>query len=214
MASRTSSLLILALFCGAKPATAGALFGLDWRLPLPAEELNSTYVVGEYDGVLRPTLTPYGGWAWGKHELLTQFGIALFNNQETARVSRVGNLRIGLDYRLNQLEKALFSKNDASVSLWGSIGLFQNIPLLKDDSADYSDSEKAAAEQRVSEMKALLSGTGIRVGLGVNVPIQDDLFLGFHHYLVDYMNIQNVGESTLISTFLHGETGFHIHVAF
>ncbi len=214
MAPRTSSLLILGFLCGVKPANAGAIIGLDWRIPLPSEALDSTYVVGEYDGVLRPALAPYGGWAWGNHEVLGQVGIAMFNNQEVDRIVRIGNLRLGLDYRLNALEKSLLSNNDSSVSLWGSIGLFQNIPLLKEAGENYSESEQAASEQRLSEMKALLSGTGIRVGVGVNIPLGDDFFLGFHHYFVDYMNIQIVGESTLINTFLHGESGFHAHVAF
>lgn len=214
MAPRTSSLLVFGLLCRVEPATAGPIVGLDWRIPLPAETLDSTYVVGEFDGVLRPALSPYGGWAWGRHELLGQLGIAMFNNQETDRVTRIGNLRIGVDYRLNKIEQSLFSIEGSSTALWTSIGLFQNIPLLKDAGEDYSESEKAAAEQRLSELKAILSGTGIRLGLGVNLPLRDDFFLGFHHYFVDYMNIQNVGESTLINTFLHSETGFHVHVAF
>ena len=205
MAPRPTSLLVGALLLTGE-AQAGALLGVDWAASPQNEALNSTLVVGEFDGILRPRVNPYGGWRWGLHQVTGTIGIALFSTQTEEGKTRLGNLRLGLDYRYTLL--------DENARLWLGVGAYQLFPLLLDENSSYSESEKGVSETQLSEQKAQLAGSGFRVGLGVEIPISEEFRLGFHHHWVDHLNFISVNESTQVNALIYGETGIHGQVEF
>jgi hypothetical protein len=207
MAPRTTPLLIGALLLAGN-ANAGALFGLEWQSSSKEEVLDSTLVVGEFDGLLRPSMRPYAGWRMGAHQIISSLGIALFSIRHPEGRTRLGNLRVGMDYRFSVLEQ------ESGPRLWLGLGAYQLFPLLTDENTSYTEAETTASETLLSEKKAQLAGTGLRAGLGVDIPVAQHLHLGFHHHFVDHLNFRSVDDSSLTNALIYGETGIHGQVEF
>lgn len=208
MATRTPPLLILASLLIGSPAISGPLVGLSWQPSFSTEAVESGLAVGEFDGLLKPTLSPFAGWRWGAHQVTLTGGVAAFSTRTEQSYSLLGNLRLGVDYKKDVLV------NSGGIRLWFGAGLFQLIPLLRDENDTYSETESDLAEIQTSQLKAQLSGTGIRAGFGVDIPIRADTWLGFHHHFVDHLNFKSSEESREVNAFVRGESGIHVLVDF
>ncbi len=208
MASRKTPFLIAALLSGVPQANGGPIMGLEWTALPENPTLQSTLDVGEFDGILRPNLTPYIGWRHNKHQLLGGFGIALFSNSLNDTQTQLGNLRFSADYRYS------LGTGEKKQSAWLGLGGHQLVPLLKDENPEYSDSEKEVADAQLSERRAQLAGTGFRFGGGVDVPISPAVTIGIHHHIALHLNFRSVEEATLLTSFTTGETGFKAHIEF
>ena len=207
MASRKAPFLATTLLCALSSAEAGPLLGLEWALSPENAALQSTLDVGEFDGLVRPNVAPYLGWKHNNHQILGGLGIALFTTSINETKTQLGNLRLSVDYR-----STLPSKEDRPTA-WAGIGGYQLIPLLKDENPDYSDSEKSVSEVQLSERRAQLSGTGFRIGVGVDFALTPVVSIGIQHHLVIHLN-SLLEEDTLWTSFTTGETGFKAHIEF
>ena len=209
MASRKTSFLTALFLLGAQqPAQAGAVLGLEWTVSSEKPALQSDLEVGEFDGLLRGPLQPYFGWKHERHQVLGSFAIALFASSIDERKTQLGNLRLSTDYRFS------FVGPEKPYSAWLGIGAYQLIPLLKDVNPDYSDTESDISEIQLSERRAELAGTGCRVGTGIDFPLSSSFSLGVHHHIGLHLNFRSIENSTLLTSFTTGETGFKAHVEF
>lgn len=208
MATRTTPLLILASLLIGSPAIAGPLVGVTWQPSVSSDVLESGLGVGEFDGLLKPTLSPYGGWRWGVHQATLTGSIAAFSTRTEQSHSVLGNLRLGVDY-----QKDLIANVDG-IRLWAGAGVFQLIPILRDENDTYSETEADLSEIQTSQLKAQLSGTGIRAGFGVDIPIRTHVWLGFRHHFVDHLNFKSSEESREVNAFIRGESAIHVQVDF
>mgnify|MGYP001188040862 CR=1 FL=1 len=209
MAPRSAALLVpLILFQSPSEALAGATVGLSWT-PLPADEsLQSGLSVGEFDGLIQPALTPYAGWTWDRNQLLGNLNWAIFSSAKEAQRSTLGTLRIGLDYR------RLFPDLLEDVRGWLGVGVYQIMPVLQDTNPGYTESEEAIAETLLSEQKALLSGTGVRGGVGMELEIRSGIHIGFHHHFGLHLNFQKHDDSLQTNILSKGYSGIHTTVHF
>lgn len=192
----------------AQSAQAGPALGLNWTPAPQTDALQSGLAAGEFDGLIQPSLTPYIGWTQGTHQVLLQLNWVVFSSSTQQARTTLGNLRVGVDYR------RYYPDLSASVKAFSSVGAYQLIPLLQDINPAYSDSEAALAESLLSEQRALLSGTGFRLGFGAEVEIRDRVFLGGTHHLVLHMNFQKLQDSLQTNALSKGVTGIHTTVHF
>ena len=160
MAPRPTTGLVCLGLLWSLGAHAGATLGLNWSPPPQSEALESGLPVGEFDGLLRPPLTPYAGWTHGNHQVLLQLDWVVLSTASPTSRTTLGNLRVGLDYR------HLYPNISDFFRAWSALGVYQLIPLLEDSNQAYDESEQALAESLLSEQRALLSGTGFRIGYG------------------------------------------------
>ena len=210
MAPRPTTLLVGLALLMPRGVHAGATLGLNWS-PVPStEDLQSGLSVGEFDGLLQPSLTPSAGWTHDNHTILLHINWAVLSSasDETRARTTLGNLRLGVDYR------HLYPDLSPSFRAFSSLGLYQLIPLLQDSNPAYSDSEQALSESLLSEKRALLSGTGFRLGFGAEVEVLDKIHLGANHHFVLHMNFQKLQESLQTNILSRGITGIHTTVHF
>jgi hypothetical protein len=208
MAPRTTPLLILSGLLIGGPAQSGPLLGLSWQPSFNSEALDSGLVVGAFDGLLQPPLSPFFGWRWGAHQLNTTLSVVQFSSKTDPSQWALGTVHIGVDYQRD------VKITESGLRIWAGGGFSQLIPLLRDTNDSYSDSEVALSESELSQKKAQLAGTGIRVGLGVEFPIRTDMWVGFHHHLVNQLRFNSAEDSGQINAFVRGESGIHVQVDF
>ena len=209
MAPRSTPLLIAAcLFLGLPEALAGPTIGASWHPIADDDSLESGLSVGEFDGLIRPPLTPYIGWTWERHQVLSSLNWVVFSSTTGDVTNTLGNLRLSVDYRY------LFPERLDAFRIWVGSGIYQLIPILADQNPAYTDSETAVAETLTSERRALLAGTGIRLGIGGEFEIRTGIFFGINHHFVTHLNFQNLNDSVRTNTLSRSETGIHATVQF
>lgn len=208
MATRTTPLLILSGLLIGGPAQSGPLLGLNWQPAFNSEALDSGLAVGAFDGLLQPVLSPFGGWRWGPHQLNAAMSLVRFSSKTDQSLWVLGTIQLAMDYQHD------LKITETGVRIWAGGGLSQLIPLLRDTNDTYSESETTLSETQLSQKKAQLAGTGFRVGLGVEIPIRTDTYLGFHHHLVNQLRFNATEDSDPINAFVRGESGIHVQVDF
>ena len=149
---------------GFNPAGVGALAWQD------ADQLSGT-LAGEFDGVLRPPLTLYGGWYDADNAVLVDVSAVRFSTvtfSDTSSTDAIGATRLGVDYR-RYLPEA--DAGDGHVDLYGHVGAYGILPNAVDTSEAYTEEDQASANEAAGELRARVSGVGARVGLGAGYRI-------------------------------------------
>lgn len=158
--------------------------GVEWQ-PLSRADLvwvdegrASGTTVGEFDGIVNPTLKAYGGaWLTPRLGLSATVGVARIGN--TSEVDQVirhlhwGVIRPGLDVRF-----ALNERRPYRPVAWILTGGHGDIPSARDVSNGYDETEQLAADDAFAVERAQLSGIGGRTGLGVDYEVLPGLDLG------------------------------------
>ena len=183
-------LLLLLKALTAATLAAEPILGVDWvpfgRADLVAveDEWTSGTGVGEFDGLLRPALTPYAGAQLGRTTVLAGFGVALTRTTTWTAESRAsvsqGGLRPSIDVQRD------LGEGTERVQPWVGAGLYGIWPLARDvDQAD-STEEAEAADEGAMATRFRIAGAGARAGGGADVVIADGFELGFRAHLVGH----------------------------
>lgn len=174
-------LLVAAMTAQAAPT---GFAGLEWR-PLSRQDLvwvdeqrTSGTAVGEYDGTVKSVLSAFGG-AWFNRYVGLSAGIGLAQDTRNTR-SEDGKqqhvwsvVRPALDLRLGWMQR-----RDRFPIPWFLVGVYGDIPTVRDTSTLYTEEEQAAADAAALNDKFRLGGVGGRAGAGVDYRILPYLAIG------------------------------------
>lgn len=164
------------------PAFADALFGVDYVPPgrgddawINASQLSGE-LAGEFDGLLVPPLTAWGGVLDGRNAALFGLGAVRLSSHtigSTEAIDATTTLRISGDYRYY-----LRDRRPGAPTPWVHGGLYGVIPVVRDESTALTDEEQAAADEAASEVAARVGGVGARLGVGAELLWDNGLALG------------------------------------
>ena len=197
-------------------SAAEPVLGVDWvpfgRADLVAvdEGRTSGTGVGEFDGLLRPALTPYGGLGFGRTTLLIGLGVALERSTTWTAGSRatqsVGGVRPTVD-----LQRAI-GAGDERVQPWVGGGVYGTWPIARDVSTAYSDTEAEAASQETASTRFRIGGAGLRAGLGADVVVAEGFEIGLRAHLVGHNGWIVQEDQVRWSTLVYGEAALRVQV--
>jgi hypothetical protein len=192
------------------------VMGVDWvpfgRADLVAveDEWTSGTGVGEFDGLLRPALTPYAGVGLGKTTVLVGLGVALARTTTWTAESRssvsAGGFRPSVDVQRD------FGVGSERIQPWLGAGLYGIWPIARNvDQADTNE-EADAADEGATATKFRIAGAGLRAGAGADVVVTEGFELGFRAHLVGH-NGWSLTEAQLgWSTLIWAEAGLRLQV--
>jgi len=174
------------------------------------EDWTSGTGVGEFDGLLKSSLTPWIGIrkeAWTGLATIGAARIATITNREDGRhlYARSG-LRLGLAAQRNIGEWE-------TARPWLGLGASVVIPFARDQADSYSSAESAEAEFNDSADRARIGGLGARAGGGVDLPITNGAHLGIHTHLVTHAAASFTETSTQYSLLTWMETALRLEIA-
>jgi hypothetical protein len=158
--------------------------------------------VGEWDGLLRGSLRPWGGWRGEHWDALGSVGVAAISTttrtEGTSRLQVLGGLRLGVD----------FQRHIAATSLdpWAGVGAYGVIPLALDSSDSFSEAEAENAAAETAVDRARIGGFGARFGGGVGIPVGEALTLGAASHLVWHGAVSFTDAGSNFSTLTWMET--------
>lgn len=141
------------------------------------DEQTSGTGVGEFDGLLSPPLTAWGGVlnersAWlGGVSLAWRASTSWAGEQRTT--SRRGGIRLSIDHR-----SYLVSPDPDSVSPWIQAGLYGIVPVATEYSDAWNEDEALAMDAVAAEERSRIGGAGLRLGGGVSINLKHGLSLG------------------------------------
>ncbi|MFT5684158.1 MAG: hypothetical protein ACI8RZ_005099 [Myxococcota bacterium] len=173
-------------------AHAEGLLGIDYvpagRADLVALEEGQTSGtgVGEFDGVLSPPLTVWGGIindriAWlGGVSVAWQSSSTWAGSQRTT--SRRGGVRLALDRR-----SYLVSPDPDTIAPWIQVGAYGIVPFAGEHSDAWNDDEAAAMDAVAAEARSRIGGAGLRFGGGVAYETASGLSLGARALVVAHI---------------------------
>ncbi len=193
-----------------------ALLGLDLvpygrgDLLWVTEDRDSDVLVGEFDGVLRPPLTAYGGGRTERTALLGSFGLARIATASrgdggTARQA-VGAFRPGLD-----VQRYLGVEEHGPVA-WLGGGIYGVIPTAVEVSDLYAESETQDAAADSADLRARIGGVGLRAGVGGDYRFAGGLTLGLRYHLVGHRARALTSDTITVSTLTYGEAGLRLQL--
>lgn len=175
--------MLLALMVTAQAAPRG-FAGLEWR-PLSRQDLvwvdenrTSGTTVGEFDGTVKPVLSAFGG-AWFNRYVGLSAGLGFAQSTADSRTTETRQqhvwsvVRPSLDVRLGWVEP-----RDRFPIPWFLVGVYGDIPTVRDVSEQYTEDEQAAADAAALNDRYRLGGVGGRVGAGVDYRILPYLAIG------------------------------------
>jgi hypothetical protein len=195
-----------------------AFFGLEVH-PLSRSDLSweadnrvTGLAVGEFDGVVRPSVGAFFG-DWLTRRIALQGSIGLARLQNTTWVGDVweqthwGVIRPELDARF-----ALALPREHVPQPWILAGLYADIPSVRQSSNGFDEDEQALADEGATADFARLAGLGGRLGFGVDLRILPAFSLGaladvgIHRglFVGDDPNVVSSwvsGEASLLATF-------------
>ncbi len=174
------------------------------------EDRTSGTGLGEFDGLVRPPLTVYGGLSAGRHTLLVGLGLALERTTTWTASSRrtvsAGGVRPSIDY-----QRALRDRLDR-VRPWVGAGLYGTVPFAADRSTAYSEEESDDAGEGAAATRRRIGGAGGRVGLGADATLIEGVDLGFRLHLVAHNGWSATEDEFAWSTLAYGEAGLRLQV--
>lgn len=168
---------------------ATPIVGLDYMPPSPradliwvdADQATGT-LLGEFDGVIHPPLTPYGGVLLGDWALLFNLSVGRTRDidwtPEARRSSAATAIRPGVDAQYYLMPREL-----GKPTLWVGGGAFGSIPLAKEASTASTEEEIEAAQEAERATRAQLGGVGGRAGIGAELLLREGLTLGLRAQL-------------------------------
>ena len=184
-------------------AHADGFFGVDYvpsgraDLIAIAEGQTSGTRVGEFDGLLQPPLTAWGGILRERRAWLGGLSVASWSNTTWAgsqqTTSRRGGVRLSLDHR-----SYLVLPDPDTPSPWLQAGVYGIIPIAREHSDAWNDDEAEAMAAEASEARSRIGGAGLRVGGGVELPLKSGLSLGARVLVVVHQGwaFDDTGQST------------------
>lgn len=171
---------LLALLC---PAIASPTLGLEY-VPLSRGDLTwvdegrtSGTGVGEFDGLLQPSLRFHGGVLRNRGALLAGLAVARITTTtwlaDQYTRTHVGVVRVGLDYR-----RYLRPSSHPGVVPWLGLGAYGDIPSARNESSSYTPEEQEAADEGARAISRSLGGVGGRLGPGFSWNVTEDVSVG------------------------------------
>jgi hypothetical protein len=205
-------MLVLALL---SPALAAPYFGIDY-VPFGRQDLawvdsgqESGALVGEFDGMVDPSLTAQAGPLWDQSALLFGLGVAWTSTTVHAgndvSSTHAGTIRPSVDYRY-YLRNRVAGHADGFAQL-GGYGL---IPTAATKSDAFSNDEQKDADQEAAELRSRLGGFGVRAGIGADISWDSGLTLGARYLVVAHRGADKVSDSTTSSVLVFGEAGIFL----
>ena len=185
-------------------------FGRADLLWADSEQPTGTFV-GEFDGLVRPPLSAYGGLQKEKTAWMLGLSMARTANTnwtaETNRKVTVTGIRPAVD-----MQRYLLPRDGPS--FWVGGGLYGVIPIARDVSGAYGEEEKEAAKEGSRELMARVGGVGARVGCGAEVPLTEGLSLGLRTHLWGFRGQRFTEDALLISTLISADAGVRLQIEF
>lgn len=160
--------------------------------------------VGEFDGIVRPALEPFGG-VWFEHVgLFGSLGVARATANSTTEETTIqqhrGVVRPALDlrFRLNtpQLQRP---------AAWLGLGMYGDISSARFTSTGFTAEEQQAANEQATFDRARLGGVGGRIGGGVDLALRDSLWIGATTHLRLHRGTLLSGDTVATSAWLGSE---------
>lgn len=175
--------LLVALLVSAHAAPVG-FGGLELR-PLSRQDLvwvdegrTSGTTVGEFDGTVKPSLSAFGG-VWFNRYVGLSAGLGYAQSvsdsatEDTKQQHLWSVVRPSLDVRLGWMVP-----RERFPIPWFLVGVYGDIPTVRDRSAEYTEEEQAAADSAAQTDLYRLGGVGGRVGAGVDYRVMPYLAIG------------------------------------
>jgi len=198
-------------------ASATPLFGVDY-MPMGRADLVWTQsdqptgtFVGEFDGLLNPPLTAYGGLQREQYTWLLGLTAARTSTTNWTAESRrrvtVTGIRPTLDVQRYLLDKE-------GPTFWVGGGLYGVLPIARDVNEAYGEEEQEAAREGSRELMARVGGVGARVGCGAEVAISEQLTLGLRTHIWGFRGQRFTEDALLISTLISADAGVRLQIAF
>lgn len=198
-------------------ALGSPLFGVDYvpfgradLLYADSEQPTGTFV-GEFDGLVRPPLSAYGGLQRDKTAWLLGLSMARTSNTnwtaDQRRKVTVAGIRPAVD-----MQRYLLPRDAAT--FWVGGGVYGVIPIARDVSEAYGEEEEQAAREGSRELMARVGGIGGRVGCGAEIPIAEGLSLGLRTHLWAFRGQRFTEDALLISTLISADAGVRLQIEF
>lgn len=176
-------------------AHAEGLLGVDYvpagRADLVALEEGQTSGtgVGEFDGILSPPLTAWGGIIKDRRAWLGGVSVAWRSTSTWAgsqrTTSRRGGVRLALDHR-----SYLVSPDPDTIAPWIQAGIYGIAPFAGEYSDAWTEDEALAMDAVAAEARSRIGGVGLRLGGGVAYETDSGLSLGARALMVVHQGFQ------------------------
>lgn len=145
-----------------------------------SDQLTGTWV-GEFDGLIRPPLTPYVGLHGRKNpKNLWVLGLSgartvntVWSLDQRRRIAVTG-IRPAVDLQ----HDVVGERAPGLPTVWVGAGLYGVIPIARDTSPSYGEEEQQAAREGARAVAMQVGGIGGRAGVGVDYTWTDRLSLG------------------------------------
>jgi len=193
--------------------------GVDWvpfsrgDLEQVEEGRTSGTGVGEFDGVLVPSLRFHGGWEGDRWAVLG--GLAVARSTSTTWVGtdytqiHVGALRPSADLRYH-----LLRPTPTGAFPWVEGGLYGVIPSARNVSGAYTDEEQVTADEGSAVLRKTVGAVGVEIGPGFSWRFTPSLSVGASYHFILYRG-QSLTQDTLsVSTWIWSEAAFILEARF
>ena len=210
----------LALLTAALPsADAAGVMGADW-VPFGRADLvwvdgeqTSETLVGEYDGIVSPGLSAYGGYVGEKNAWLGSFGVArvsdvTWDGEGYRRVS-ASAFRPAVDW-----QRYLRDRDVGTAIPWVGLGAHVTIPQARDAADVYTEEEQTDADEGARALRGRIGGLGARVGIGGDYRINEGLTVGMRYALVAHRGQTSSEDSLSVSWLTKGEAALRLQLEF
>lgn len=195
-------------------AAEGSALGVDYvpsgraDLVWVDEARTSGTLVGELDGLVRPSLTPYLVLHGARVSTVLGLGFGRtseisWTGEERRKVVNAG-IRPAVDLHHYLLEDR--------ASAWVGAGVYGVIPIVRDVSSAYGEAEQEAAREASREVMARIGGVGGRLGAGAEVELSPGLTVGLRFHTNAWRGQRISEDSVSISTLMWADAGLRLQV--
>ena len=211
-------MLMTAVLIAAAAAAEGTM-GVDWvpygrgDLVWVSEGQSSETLVGEFDGLVRPALTAYGGLLGDRHAWLFGFGVARtadvdWDGEGFRRVS-ASAFRPSADWQWYLRER-----RPGAATPWLGLGLYATIPQARDTADVYTAEEQSDADEGARALRGRIGGLGGRAGIGGDYRMNDALTLGLRYHVTAHRGQVSSEDSLSVSWLTWGEAALRVQLEF
>lgn len=195
------------------PALAAPSLGLDYvpfgraDLVWVDEDQSTGTRVGEFDGLIRPSLTPYLLLPTDRVSWVLGMGFA-----RSAQTSWTGEQRRKVTQ--TGIRPAVDAQVYVKPNVWVGAGLYGVIPIVRDVSTAYGEAEQTEADETSRQVMARIGGVGSRVGAGAEFELTEGVHLGLRTHVNGWRGQRITEESVDISTLTWVDAGLRLQVEF
>lgn len=195
---------------GIGSALADGMMGVDWvpygradQAWIAADQLTGTQVA-EGDGLLRPPLTAWGGWAGAGHAVFASLDLARIatsvRTQDQEELTTRTGIRPGLDYRYYLKDRA-----PTLAVPYLQLGVYGVVPLAEESSDSATKSEQRVLDEQADQDRSRIGGVGGRLGFGAEHQWESGVLIGARYSFI-YHRSRSLDEETLtVSSQLRSE---------